>query len=90
MISPMVETAKPEYFGAEWCGDCRRATKVLADLHIDYIHHDVEHDEAAMVRAIEISGRQNIPVILFPDGTHLVEPSNKELEAKLRELNLVP
>ena len=35
-------------------------------------------------RAIEIAGRQNIPVIVFDDGSHLVEPSNPELLAKVR------
>lgn len=85
----MSETAKLEYFGAQWCGDCRRALKVLSDLNVDYIHHDVENDVDAAARAIEISGRKNIPVLLFPDGTHLVEPSNKELEDKLRSLSLV-
>jgi hypothetical protein len=36
-------------------------------------------------RASAISGRTNIPVIAFPDGTHLVEPSDVELRAKVAE-----
>lgn len=79
---------KLQYFGAAWCGDCRRALRVLTQENVDYIHHDVENDDAAAKRAQEISGRKNIPVILFPDGTHMVEPSNPELTAKIRELHL--
>jgi hypothetical protein len=39
--------------------------------------------------AEEISGRTNIPVVVFPDGTHQVEPRNEETAAKLEELGLV-
>ena len=74
-----------EYFGAPWCGDCRRALATFSDLGVTYVHHDVDEDESARKRAIDISGRKNIPVILFPDGTHLVEPSRPELEKKVRE-----
>lgn len=79
---------KLQYFGASWCGDCRRALRVINAENVDYIHYDVENDPRAAERAQEISGRKNIPVILFPDGTHMVEPSNPELTAKIRELHL--
>ena len=39
--------------------------------------------------AEEISGRTNIPVVVFPDGSHQVEPTNDETAAKLQELGLV-
>ncbi|MGP7961502.1 glutaredoxin family protein [Sanguibacter sp. A247] len=71
-------------YGAGWCGDCTRAKALLDREGIEYTYVDVEHDEAARLRAIEIAGRQNIPVIVFEDGTHLVEPSNPELLAKAR------
>ncbi len=28
-------------------------------------------------------GRKSIPVVVFPDGTHLTEPSDAEMDAKL-------
>lgn len=71
-------------YGADWCGDCTRAKALLDREGVGYTYVDVEHDEAARLRAIEIAGRQNIPVIVFDDGTHLVEPSNPELLAKVR------
>jgi glutaredoxin len=70
-------------YGADWCGDCRRSKAVL-DLHnIDYDYIDTVEVEDAADRARAISGRTNIPVIVFPDGSHLVEPSDPELRTKL-------
>ena len=36
-------------------------------------------------RAKAISGRTQIPVVVFPDGTHFTEPTDAELAAKLDE-----
>jgi mycoredoxin len=36
-----------------------------------------------------LSGRPNIPVLAFPDGSVLTEPSNPLLNAKLTELGLI-
>lgn len=70
-------------YGAEWCSDCRRAKTVLDASGVDYEYIDLEAVPEAAERALAISGRTNIPVITFADGSHLVEPSNAELEAKL-------
>lgn len=75
-------------FGADWCRDCRVAKRAFADLGVPYEWIDlVELPEAAMVAA-EISGRKNIPVITYPDGSHQVEPSNADIRAKLSALGL--
>ena len=78
-----------EVYGADWCADCRRTKRQLDELGVDYAYLDVEHDDALRDRAIAISGAQSIPVVCLPDGTHLVEPSNLILRAKLVELGLV-
>ena len=70
-------------YGAEWCIDCRRAKTLLDTRGVDYEYIDLEAVPAAADAALAISGRTNIPVITFPDGTHQVEPSNADLEAKL-------
>lgn len=72
-------------YGAEWCGDCRRAKAVLDREGVDYVYIDLMEQPDAVETAKEISGRPNIPVVVFPDGSHMVEPSNKELLAKLAE-----
>ncbi|MEN2738517.1 glutaredoxin domain-containing protein [Microbacterium sp. X-17] len=76
-------------FGAEWCSDCRRTKAQLDSLGVDYAYVDLEAEPAAADVAREISGRTNIPVVVYPDATHHVEPSNGDVEAKLRELALI-
>lgn len=76
-------------FGADWCGDCRRTKAQLDGLGIAYKYIDLMQDPAAADVARDISGRTNIPVVLYPDGSHHVEPRNEDVEAKLRELNLL-
>ena len=73
-------------YGAEWCSDCRRSKKLLDDTGVSYEYIDLEVVPEAADAALAISGRTNIPVIVFADGTHQVEPSNADLEAKLAEL----
>jgi glutaredoxin-like protein len=73
-------------YGADWCGDCRRSKKLLDWMGVDYEYIDVEAIESAADEARAISGRTNIPVVTFPDGTHFVEPSDAELRAKVEAL----
>ncbi len=70
-------------FGAEWCRDCRRSKALLDRLGAEYDYVDLEAVADGATRAHAISGRTNIPVIVFPDGSHLVEPSDAELESAL-------
>jgi len=76
-------------FGADWCGDCRRAKRLFGELGVEYRWIDLVEDPSAADVARDISGRTNIPVITYPDGTHQVEPSDDEMRAKLTELGRV-
>lgn len=76
-------------FGAAWCRDCRRTKAQLDDLGVDYTYVDLEADPDAAEVAREISGRTNIPVVVYPDGSHHVEPADADVAAKLRELALI-
>lgn len=76
-------------FGADWCGDCRRTKAQLDALGIQYTYIDLVAEPAAADVAREISGRTNIPVVVYPDASHHVEPSNSDVETKLRELSLI-
>ncbi|MCU1410253.1 MAG: NrdH-redoxin [Rhodoglobus sp.] len=73
-------------YGADWCIDCRRAKGVIDAHEIAYTYVDVDAVVEGANAALAISGRTNIPVIVFPDGSHQVEPSNADLETKLREV----
>ena len=77
-------------YSADWCGDCRRSKRLLAKLNIEYKLIDVESDLTAADKVREINGgMQSIPVIVFDVGTHLTEPSDADLTAKLESLNLI-
>lgn len=77
-------------YSAEWCGDCRRSKRLLAELGVEYTHIDVEEDLSAADKVREINGgAQSIPVIVFSDGTHLTEPSDMDLTAKLKALSII-
>lgn len=71
-------------YGAQWCGDCKRAKKFLGEQRVHYEWIDVEeHPEAATLVEMLNDGKRIIPTIVFADGTTLVEPSNADLAAKL-------
>lgn len=70
-------------YGADWCGDCHRAKRFFDARGVPYRWIDVEHDPAMAKEARRIGGRSNIPVIVFADGSVLVEPSDAELEDKV-------
>lgn len=71
-------------YGTNWCGDCKRTKQFFGEQRVRYDFVDIESDEAGM-RLVEEKndGKHVIPVIIFPDGSHLIEPSNAELAAKL-------
>ncbi|GAA1978678.1 glutaredoxin family protein [Microbacterium pumilum] len=85
MTSPSTITM----FGADWCRDCVRTKRQLDGLGIQYTYVDLMQDPDAADVAREISGRTSIPVVVYPDSSHHVEPSNADVEAKLRDLALL-
>ncbi|MDR6938584.1 glutaredoxin domain-containing protein [Arcanobacterium hippocoleae] len=77
---------KIQVYGADWCGDCRLAKKVLGQLAAEYEWYDVAASEELKDKAIEISGQMRIPVVVYPDGTFQVEPSATDLKQKVAQL----
>lgn len=75
---------KVTMYGADWCGDCRRAKQFFKDYGIEYHWINTDQDKTAeeLVKKLN-GGRRVIPTILFEDGSMLVEPSNAELANKL-------
>jgi thioredoxin reductase (NADPH) len=71
-------------YGTNWCGDCKRAKQFFGEqrVHYDFIDVDADADGMAYVEKVN-AGKQIIPVIVFDDGSTLVEPSNADLAAKL-------
>lgn len=72
------------FYGAEWCGDCRRSKTFLEKHKIAYTYIDLEENPALIAEVVRRNdGMRSIPAIVFPDGSHLTEPTDRELGAKL-------
>jgi glutaredoxin len=69
-------------YGADWCGDCRRAKRFLDATGTPYRYVDLELYGAAQ-QLVDDAGYRAIPVIVTPAGDILVEPSDDELAAAL-------
>lgn len=76
-------------YGADWCRDCIRTKAQLNELGVPFTYVDLVAEPAQADAAYEISGRTNIPVVVYPDSSHHVEPSNAEVETKLRDLQII-
>jgi thioredoxin reductase (NADPH) len=75
---------KIQVYGASWCGDCRRAKRFLGDQRIAYEWHDIEQDPSLIELVQRYNdGKDIIPTIVFPDGSHLAEPTNEQLADRL-------
>ena len=76
-------------YGADWCPDCRRSKNLLTRLGVPYEYLQVDTDDDLRDRAVALAGRQSIPVIVLPDGSVLVEPSDPDLRGALTAQGLV-
>ncbi len=78
--------AEPEItvYGTQWCGDCKRAKQFFGEQRVHYRFVDVDVDGPGLAFVEQVNnGKRVIPVIVFGDGSTLVEPSNAEMAAKL-------
>jgi len=74
-------------YGADWCGDCRRAKAWFDEQGIAFTYVDLVENPEETERVLEHNnGGKKIPVIVFADDSHLVEPTNDELAAKMQAL----
>jgi thioredoxin reductase (NADPH) len=81
--------ARPAYdgirvAGAQWSRQCYQAREFLSRNHVPYQWIDVERDAPIRELVLRLTGSlTRLPAILFPDGTHLVAPTHRELAAKV-------
>ena len=71
-------------YATTWCGDCRMAKRWFDQHEVayDYINIEQNDEAAAYVKQVN-GGMSTVPTIVFPDGSILVEPSARQLAAKL-------
>src|SRR5579885_2369700 len=71
-------------YGTYWCSDCKRTKTFFGEqrVHYNFVDVDADAEGLALVERVN-NGKHIIPVIVFEDGSTLVEQSNAELAAKL-------
>lgn len=75
-------------YSTQWCGYCFRLRKQLDREGIAYDVIDIDRDEEAAVRVMQVNGgNQTVPTMIYADGTAQTNPSLHEVKAKLASLN---
>lgn len=71
-------------YTTRWCGDCFFTKRLLREWGVAYREVDIaDDDEAREFVRRAANGHHSVPVIVFPDGRVLVEPSRGELRSAL-------
>ena len=75
-------------YGTRWCGDTKRALKILDERQVKYkwINVDKDREGEKIVKQVN-HGNRSVPTMIFPDKSILVELSNRELNEKLDSLD---
>ena len=81
---------KIDFYTTDWCGDCVRSKAFLKKLNLNFneINVDTNQEANEYIKSLQINQRR-IPTIVFDDGSFLVEPSDIDLQNKLKELNYI-
>jgi mycoredoxin len=80
----MAET-KLKMYGTTWCGDCARSKRLLDRLKVPFSFINIDQDADAREYVVRVNrGNRSVPTIVFPDGSVLVEPSDQQLEEKIK------
>jgi mycoredoxin len=70
-----------------WCGYCVRLKTGLERAGIGYDEVNIELDETAAVRVMEVNGgNQTVPTLEFSDGSALTNPTVSQVQEKLASI----
>ena len=79
-------------FYAPWCGASNSFLptweKLESEISTEKYNVDLDENANEYIKTLQINQRR-IPTIVFEDGSFLVEPSDVELENKLKELKYI-
>jgi thioredoxin reductase (NADPH) len=91
LLADWEATAPTEYdgirvAGALWSALSHDVKDFLARHQLPYLWMDIERDEKALAEVERINGNGNghdIPIVFFPDGSHLIKPDARALAQKV-------
>ena len=75
-------------YSTTWCGYCKRLKSQLADLGISFEEINIEEvaGTAQIVEKVN-GGNQTVPTLVFSDGSVMTNPSAKQVQEKLTQIN---
>lgn len=73
-----LENLELQVYSAEWCPDCRRLDRWLAEADVKHRKIDIEQEPGAAEKLEHETGKRAIPFILV-NGTRWVRGYHKEL-----------
>src|ERR1700677_1281866 len=82
----MISADKPvmTVYGAAWCPHCKRVKKFLSAHRVRYTNVDIDAHPEDIEKLKELQdGGQIIPTVVYPDGTHEVNPSDEALARRI-------
>jgi mycoredoxin len=80
-------TGELTMYTTTWCGFCRRLKNQLSREGIGMVEIDIERDPAAAEFVMSVNGgNATVPVVVYPDGTAVTNPSAKEVKARMAAL----
>jgi len=89
LLSDWRERARPSYdgirvAGARWSRQCFEVKEFLARNNVPYQWLDLEREAPIRELVLRLAGGlTRLPVVLFPDGSHLIEPTYLDLARKV-------
>ena len=80
-------TAPVIMYTTSWCGYCVRLKKGLDAAGVEFTEVNIELDEDAAVRVMQVNGgNQTVPTLEFSDGSALTNPTVGQVREKLAAL----
>jgi mycoredoxin len=80
-------TASLTMYTTSWCGYCVRLKQGLARAGVDFTEVNIEQDESAADRVMQVNGgNQTVPTLEFADGSALTNPTVAQVQEKLAAL----
>src|SRR6266516_6394499 len=91
VIALLMRTNAFIMYATRWCGDCQSYRRWFDAHSTFYDAVDNDRDEQAAASVMQVNGgMRSVPTIVFPDGSVLVEPTSRALEAQCFQIGERP